>query len=154
MLFEEDVDYFGKHIYVNIGSKQVIAVYLGYYDQEHHVLHMDKSIFEEISDDYPDLTGTQIRNTLAAFLFTGDDVFKPVHLLSGGEKDRGDPRRAAWHREMQQPQVHHQQRAHADRFPCHRQTARHHPLPLLRHGTRHQQGGNSVNCSANICTTR
>ena len=40
------------------------------------------------------------------------------------------------------------------RFPCHRQTARHHPLPLLRHGTRHQQGGNSVNCSVNICTTR
>ncbi|MGN0245108.1 MAG: ribosomal protection-like ABC-F family protein [Lachnospiraceae bacterium] len=63
-------------------------VYIGYYDQEHHVLHMDKSIFEEISDDYPDLTGTQIRNTLAAFLFTGDDVFKKIGSLSGGERGR------------------------------------------------------------------
>ena len=63
-------------------------VYIGYYDQEHHVLHMDKSIFEEISDDYPDLTGTQIRNTLAAFLFTGDDVFKKIKSLSGGERGR------------------------------------------------------------------
>lgn len=63
-------------------------VYIGYYDQEHHVLHMDKSIFDEISDDYPDLTGTQIRNTLAAFLFTGDDVFKKIGSLSGGERGR------------------------------------------------------------------
>lgn len=63
-------------------------VYIGYYDQEHHVLHMDKSIFDEISDDYPDLTGTQIRNTLAAFLFTGDDVFKKIKSLSGGERGR------------------------------------------------------------------
>ena len=63
-------------------------VNIGYYDQEHHVLHMDKSIFEEISDDYPDLTGTQIRNTLAAFLFTGDDVFKKIKSLSGGERGR------------------------------------------------------------------
>lgn len=63
-------------------------VNIGYYDQEHHVLHMDKSIFEEISDDYPDLTGTQIRNTLAAFLFTGDDVFKNIKSLSGGERGR------------------------------------------------------------------
>lgn len=63
-------------------------VEIGYYDQEHHVLHMDKTIFDEISDDYPDLTGTQIRNTLAAFLFTGDDVFKKIDALSGGERGR------------------------------------------------------------------
>ena len=63
-------------------------VKIGYYDQEHHVLHMDKTIFEEISDDYPTLTNTQIRNMLAAFLFTGDDVFKLIGDLSGGERGR------------------------------------------------------------------
>ncbi len=63
-------------------------VRIGYYDQEHHVLHMDKTIFDEISDDYPSLTGTQIRNMLAAFLFTGDDVFKLIGDLSGGERGR------------------------------------------------------------------
>lgn len=63
-------------------------VEVGYYDQEHHVLHMEKSIFDEISDDYPHLTGTQIRNVLAAFLFTGDDVFKRIESLSGGERGR------------------------------------------------------------------
>ena len=63
-------------------------VAIGYYDQEHHVLHMDKTIFEEISDDYPTLTNTQIRNMLAAFLFTGDDVFKLIGDLSGGERGR------------------------------------------------------------------
>ena len=63
-------------------------VKIGYYDQEHHVLHMDKTIFEEISDDYPSLTNTQIRNMLAAFLFTGDDVFKLIGDLSGGERGR------------------------------------------------------------------
>ena len=63
-------------------------VHIGYYDQEHHVLHMEKTIFEEISDDYPTLTNTQIRNTLAAFLFTRDDVFKRVGDLSGGERGR------------------------------------------------------------------
>lgn len=63
-------------------------VQIGYYDQEHHVLHDNKTIFEEISDDYPSLTNTQIRNTLAAFQFTGDDVFKEIHSLSGGEKGR------------------------------------------------------------------
>lgn len=63
-------------------------VEIGYYDQEHNVLHEDKTIFEEIQDDYPDLNNTAIRNVLAAFLFTGDDVFKPIHLLSGGEKGR------------------------------------------------------------------
>ena len=69
---------------VELGSK----VLIGYYDQEHHVLNMDKTIFEEISDEYPYLTNTEIRNVLAAFLFTGDDVFKPIHTLSGGERGR------------------------------------------------------------------
>ena len=63
-------------------------VHIGYYDQEHHVLHMEKTVFEEISDDYPSLTNTQIRNMLAAFLFTGDDVFKRIQDLSGGERGR------------------------------------------------------------------
>lgn len=63
-------------------------VAIGYYDQEHHVLHMDKTLFEEISDDYPTLTNTEIRNTLAAFLFTGEDVFKQIKSLSGGERGR------------------------------------------------------------------
>lgn len=67
-----------------LGSK----VKIGYYDQEHHVLHEDKNIFDEISDDYPTLTNTQIRNTLAAFQFTGDDVYKLIGDLSGGEKGR------------------------------------------------------------------
>ncbi len=52
------------------------------------MLHMEKTIFEEISDDYPSLTNTQIRNMLAAFLFTGDDVFKRIQDLSGGERGR------------------------------------------------------------------
>lgn len=63
-------------------------VEIGYYDQEHNVLHEEKTIFEEIQDDYPDLTNTAIRNVLAAFLFTGEDVFKRIALLSGGEKGR------------------------------------------------------------------
>lgn len=63
-------------------------VKIGYYDQEHHVLNMDKTIFDEISDDYPALTNTRIRNILAAFLFTGDDVFKLIGDLSGGERGR------------------------------------------------------------------
>ena len=63
-------------------------VKIGYYDQEHHVLHMEKNIFDEISDDYPTLTNTEIRNVLAAFLFTGDDVFKQISSLSGGERGR------------------------------------------------------------------
>ena len=67
-----------------LGSK----VHIGYYDQEHHVLHDKKTIFEEISDAYPALNNTQIRNTLAAFQFTGDDVFKLIGDLSGGEKGR------------------------------------------------------------------
>lgn len=67
-----------------LGSK----VRIGYYDQEHHVLHDQKNIFDEISDDYPTLNNTQIRNTLAAFQFTGDDVYKLIGDLSGGEKGR------------------------------------------------------------------
>ena len=63
-------------------------VQIGYYDQEHNVLNMDKTIFDEISDDYPSLTNTQIRNVLASFLFTGDDVFKLIRDLSGGERGR------------------------------------------------------------------
>lgn len=63
-------------------------VKVGYYDQEHHVLHMEKTIFQEISDAYPKLTNTEIRNMLAAFLFTGDDVFKLIGDLSGGERGR------------------------------------------------------------------
>ena len=63
-------------------------VEIGYYDQEHQVLHYDKSLFDEISDDYPYLTNTEIRNVLASFLFTKDDVFKFVGSLSGGEKGR------------------------------------------------------------------
>ncbi len=65
-----------------------VKVHIGYYDQEHHVLHDDKTLFEEISDAYPSLNNTEIRNTLAAFLFTGDDVFKRIGDLSGGEKGR------------------------------------------------------------------
>lgn len=68
----------------SLGSK----VQIGYYDQEHHVLHAEKTIFEEISDTYPTLTETEIRNMLAAFLFTDDDVFKVISSLSGGERGR------------------------------------------------------------------
>ena len=67
-----------------LGSK----VQIGYYDQEHHVLHNEKTIFDEISDEHPDLNNTQIRNTLAAFQFTGDEVYKQICDLSGGEKGR------------------------------------------------------------------
>ena len=63
-------------------------VAIGYYDQEHHILNDSKSIFDEISDDYPTLTNTEIRNVLAAFLFTGEDVYKLIGSLSGGEKGR------------------------------------------------------------------
>ena len=69
---------------IRLGSK----VHIGYYDQEHQVLHMDKPLFQEIQDTYPNMNNTQIRNTLAAFLFTGDDVFKLIRDLSGGERGR------------------------------------------------------------------
>ena len=63
-------------------------VSIAYYDQEHQVLHMVKTLFDEISDTYPDMNNTQIRNILAAFLFTGEDVFKKIGDLSGGERGR------------------------------------------------------------------
>ncbi len=63
-------------------------VNIGYYDQEHHVLDLAKSLFDEISDAYPAMNNTEIRNVLAAFLFTGDDVFKKIGDLSGGERGR------------------------------------------------------------------
>ncbi len=69
---------------ITLGSR----VHIGYFDQEHQVLHMEKTIFQEISDEYPNMTNTQIRNLLAAFLFTNDDVFKPISELSGGERGR------------------------------------------------------------------
>ena len=69
---------------IRLGSK----VHMGYYDQEHQVLHMEKTLFDEIQDTYPTMTNTQIRNTLASFLFTGDDVFKLIRDLSGGERGR------------------------------------------------------------------
>ena len=69
---------------IRLGSK----VHIGYYDQEHQILHMDKTLFQEIQDTYPNMNNTQIRNTLAAFLFTGDDVFKLIRDLSGGERGR------------------------------------------------------------------
>ncbi len=67
-----------------LGSK----VHIGYYDQDHQVLHMEKMLFDELQDTYPDMNNTQIRNVLAAFLFTGDDVFKRIKDLSGGERGR------------------------------------------------------------------
>lgn len=69
---------------ITLGSR----VKVGYYDQEHQILSMHKTIFEEISDAFPDLNNTRIRNVLAAFLFTGDDVFKKIGDLSGGERGR------------------------------------------------------------------
>ena len=69
---------------IRLGSK----VHIGYYDQEHQVLHMEKTLFDELQDTYPTMNNTQIRNILAAFLFTGDDVFKRVRDLSGGERGR------------------------------------------------------------------
>lgn len=69
---------------IKLGSK----VTIGYYDQEHHVLDPDKTLFDELQDAYPDLNNTQIRNTLAAFLFTNDNVFKYIRDLSGGERGR------------------------------------------------------------------
>ena len=69
---------------IRLGSK----VHIGYYDQEHQVLHMEKTLFDELQDTYPTMNNTQIRNILAAFLFTGDDVFKRIGDLSGGERGR------------------------------------------------------------------
>ena len=78
-----------KKISKNSGDIQLGAgVSIGYYDQAQDNLNNDKTIFDEISDDYPDLNNTKIRNTLAAFLFYGEDVFRPISSLSGGEKGR------------------------------------------------------------------
>ena len=70
--------------YIRLGTN----VHIGYYDQEHHVLHDDKTVFEEISDEYPAMNNTEIRSLLASFLFTGEEVFKRIGDLSGGEKGR------------------------------------------------------------------
>ncbi|MGN0497088.1 MAG: ribosomal protection-like ABC-F family protein [Lachnospiraceae bacterium] len=72
------------------GGKIVLGaqVHIGYYDQEHQVLHPEKTIFDELQDAYPTMTNTKVRNVLAAFLFTGDDVFKQIKDLSGGERGR------------------------------------------------------------------
>ncbi len=69
---------------ISLGSN----VFIGYYDQEHQLLHMEKTIFDEIADDYPALNNTKVRNILAAFLFTADDVYKRIGDLSGGERGR------------------------------------------------------------------
>lgn len=69
---------------IRLGAK----VHIGYYDQEHQVLHREKTLFDELQDTYPTMNNTQIRNTLASFLFTGDDVFKLIGDLSGGERGR------------------------------------------------------------------
>ena len=69
---------------VTLGSN----VHIGYYDQEHQQLHMEKTIFDEIADDYPNLNNTKVCNVLAAFLFTDDDVYKRIEDLSGGERGR------------------------------------------------------------------
>ena len=68
--------------------KPGVKVHVAYYDQEHQVLHMEKTLFSELQDAYPFMDNTQIRNTLAAFLFTGDDVFKQIKDISGGERGR------------------------------------------------------------------
>ena len=69
---------------VTLGSN----VHIGYYDLVHQQLHMEKTIFDEIADDYPNLNNTKVRNVLAAFLFTDDDVYKRIEDLSGGERGR------------------------------------------------------------------
>ncbi|MCD8157901.1 MAG: ATP-binding cassette domain-containing protein, partial [Clostridiales bacterium] len=69
---------------IRLGSK----VEIGYYDQEHEGLNRSKTIFDEISDENPSMTTTEIRNLLAVLVFKGDDVYKPIELLSGGEKGR------------------------------------------------------------------
>ncbi len=69
---------------VNYGAK----VRMGYFDQEHHDLDVNKTIFDEMADSFPEMNNTRIRNVLAAFLFTGEDVFKTIKDLSGGERGR------------------------------------------------------------------
>ena len=69
---------------ITLGSR----VRVGYFDQEHHDLDPTKTIFDEMSDSFPEMNNTKIRNVLAAFLFTGEDVFKTIGELSGGERGR------------------------------------------------------------------
>ena len=68
--------------------REGVHLRIGYYDQAGQNLSEDKNVFQEIADTYPRLTQTEIRNVLAAFLFTGDDVFKLISQLSGGERGR------------------------------------------------------------------
>jgi ATP-binding cassette subfamily F protein 3 len=70
--------------HIELGTK----VHIGYYDQEHQVLDPEKTLFDELQDTYPHLDNTAIRNILAAFLFTEDDVFKKIKDISGGERGR------------------------------------------------------------------
>lgn len=77
-------DYIPKSGKIKLGSK----VMIGYYDQEHTSLSFHKTIFQEISDTYPQMNNTQIRNACASFQFKGDDVFKTIDVLSGGERGR------------------------------------------------------------------
>ncbi|EMD16566.1 hypothetical protein HMPREF9943_01120 [Eggerthia catenaformis OT 569 = DSM 20559] len=65
-----------------------VKVTIGYYDQEHSSLNINNTIFDEISNAFPKMNNTQIRNICAAFLFKGEDVFKTIDILSGGEKGR------------------------------------------------------------------
>ena len=65
-----------------------VKVTIGYYDQEHSSLNINNTIFDEISNSFPKMNNTQIRNICAAFLFKGEDVFKTIDILSGGEKGR------------------------------------------------------------------
>lgn len=74
----------GDEGYVKLGRN----VLVGYYDQEQRNLTSDKNVLDEIWDEFPEMTTTQIRTYLGAFLFSGDDVFKPISKLSGGEKCR------------------------------------------------------------------
>ena len=73
-----------EHGKIRFGSH----VEMAYYDQEHESLNYNKTIFDEISDCYPRMTNQEIRSTLAMFNFRGDDVFKDIAMLSGGERGR------------------------------------------------------------------
>lgn len=77
-------DYIPQHGKIKLGSK----VMIGYYDQEHTSLSFQKTIFQEISDTYPQMNNTEIRNACASFQFKGEDVFKTMDMLSGGERGR------------------------------------------------------------------
>lgn len=84
-LFKIIMDNLEKDAGIKVLGKNV---FIGYYDQEQSNLQDEKSVLDEVWDDFPNMTTTQLRNALAAFLFTGDDVFKNISTLSGGEKCR------------------------------------------------------------------